>query len=93
MRTRARVDANHGEIVAALRKVGCRVLDLSRVGQGCPDLLVSLPSRRCLPALVLMEIKTAKGRVTQDQIKFEAAGWPVFMVRSVEEALACVGLK
>jgi len=33
MRAR-RVDQNHAEVVAALRKIGCEVMDLSRVGQG-----------------------------------------------------------
>lgn len=33
-------DANHGEIVAALRAVGCTIVDLAAVGGGVPDLLV-----------------------------------------------------
>lgn len=41
MRLKAKVDANHGEIVRAFRAAGFRVLDLSRVGKGCPDLLIS----------------------------------------------------
>lgn len=36
----AKVDANHGEIVTALRKVGASVQSLAAVGSGCPDLLV-----------------------------------------------------
>jgi hypothetical protein len=58
-----RVDSNHGEIVAALRKGGATVQSLAAIGQGCPDLLVGFrgvnylfevkdgaksPSRRCL---------------------------------------------
>ena len=39
-RRAARVDANHAEIVKGLRQSGCTVLDLSRVGMGCPDILV-----------------------------------------------------
>lgn len=39
MRAR-RVDANQAEIVAALREVGCTVLDMSRLGGGAPDLAV-----------------------------------------------------
>jgi hypothetical protein len=53
MRRAARVDANHAEIVAAFRKCGCQVLDLSRVGGGCPDLLV----RTNFGALILIEVK------------------------------------
>lgn len=93
MRKRARVDGNQGVIVQALRRAGCNVFDLSRVGDGCPDLLVSCGRRRGLPDLILMEVKTAKGRLTSHQQEFEAQGWPVFIVRSVDEALAVVGVK
>ena len=40
MRRAARVDSNMRIIVSAFRALGCSVLDLSRVGQGCGDLLV-----------------------------------------------------
>lgn len=36
-----RTDHNQTEIVAALRRCGCKVQDLHVVGDGCPDLLVS----------------------------------------------------
>ncbi len=93
MRLRGRTDANQSAIVSALRKVGCRVVDMSPLGGGVPDLLVSLPRRKALPDLVLMEVKTARGRLTRDQQTFEAAGWPVFVVRSVAEALRIVGVQ
>ena len=35
-----RLDANHAEIKAAFDKLGCSVVDLSRMGEGCPDLAV-----------------------------------------------------
>lgn len=53
MRFAGRRDRNHGAIVAALRTVGCTVLDLGNVGQGCPDLLVATPRGRTL----LIEVK------------------------------------
>jgi hypothetical protein len=37
----ARTDANQAEIVAALRQIGVEVTDLSAVGGGVPDLLLS----------------------------------------------------
>lgn len=37
-----RVDANQASLVALLRKIGFRVLILSSVGDGVPDLLVGL---------------------------------------------------
>lgn len=40
MRRAGKVDANQGEIVAALRELGISVQILSAVGEGCPDILV-----------------------------------------------------
>lgn len=85
--TPRRTDANQAEIVAALRKVGCSVLDLSHVGRGCPDILVA-PTRT---HMFLMEIKTAKGKLNRRQQEW-IANFPckVHVVRSVEEALEAV---
>lgn len=58
------------------------------MGNGCPDLLVGLGRR-----LVLLEVKTAKGKLTPDQELFDAVGWPVRVVRTVDEALQAVGIK
>lgn len=87
-----RKDANHGEIVKALERVGCRVVDLSRLGGGVPDLLVSYRNGKRRET-VLVEIKTKDGKVNARQQAFEADGWEVFVVRSIEDALAVVGLK
>lgn len=87
--TPRRTDANQAEIVAALRKVGCYVMDLSHVGRGCPDLLVSDRQK----ILHVMEIKTAKGKLNKRQQEWHAQ-WqgPCHVVRSVAEALAAVGI-
>lgn len=86
----ARVDAPHAEIVKALRQCGCQVLDLSRVGSGCPDLLVRLP-RKGISDLWLMEVKTGRGKLNEDQRRFHAL-WPeTIIVRSVDDALKVVG--
>jgi len=87
-----RVDANQAEIVAALRKAGCRVLDLHEVGKGCPDLLVL-----CRGALFLLEVKTKKGRLTSAEVKFitewrEEARGPIYVVRDVSAAFRAVGI-
>jgi hypothetical protein len=94
VRRAARVDANHGAIVSALRKVGCSVLDLSRLAHGTPDVLIYSP-RMC--AYVLVEIKDgakapSKRKLTEAQIKFHNE-WrgPVVVVESVDEALALFG--
>lgn len=81
MRRAARVDANHAEIVSALRKCGFQVLDLSRVGGGCPDLLVCRAGK-----IRLVEVKAPKGRMTPEQLAFVAL-WPVCVVRSVSDVV------
>ena len=83
MRRRARVDACHAEIVEALRRVGCGVLDMSQLGHGRPDLLVWSGTR-----YHLLELKAAKGSLTPDQTQW-LQWWngPVSIVRSVDEAL------
>lgn len=97
MRRAARTDANHAEIVDALRAAGCWVLDLSAVGKGCPDLLVHGPVHPW--SLVLVEIKDGKKSasrrvLTPAQIKFHAGcNAPRVVAKNVDEALAAVGVK
>lgn len=85
MRRAARTDTNHAEIVQALRQVGAEVLDLSRMGNGCPDLLVNFRG-----LMSLMEIKAETGEMTDDQLEFSLR-WPFDVVRSVDEALRAIG--
>ena len=87
MRRNARVDANHGVIVAALRQVGASVQDLAKVGKGCPDILVGYRGQN-----YLMEIKTNKGKATLPQIAWHTF-WQgqVVVVRDVDEALHVIG--
>jgi hypothetical protein len=66
------------------------VLDLAKVGGGCPDLLVAHPKAF---ANVMLEVKTAKGKLNIGQIEWHRR-WcgPVFVVRTLEDALRAVGL-
>lgn len=91
LRRAAKRDANHAEIVKALRAIGVKVLDLGAVGNGCPDLLVG-----CQGRLTLLEIKDGNKppsarSLTDDQRVFHrewlADGLPVFTVESVESAI------
>jgi len=84
MRRAAKIDANQTEIVEAFRRLGCSVLDLSRVGQGCPDLLICGPV-----GTMLVEVKTAKGRATRDQVTFWRQ-WKgqIAVVRSVDDVMS-----
>lgn len=85
---RKRRDANHGEIVDALRKAGYAVLDLSQVGGSCPDLLVAKHGIQ-----VLMECKSVGEYLTDEQREF-AKQWPapVALARTAEEAITAMKL-
>ena len=92
MRRSARVDNNHAEIVRVLRRAQCRVLDLSRVGFGCPDLLVYSPY---VDRLLLVEVKDgskppSKQALTTAQRAFHSV-WHVSIVTCPETALGVVG--
>ena len=77
-----RTDANHKEIMKAFRSAGATVLDLSRVGMGCPDLLISHQGSQAL-----VEVKVPGGKFTSQQELFMTC-WqaPVHMVENVQEA-------
>jgi Holliday junction resolvase len=88
--TYARVDTNHREIVAALRKAGATVLSLAAMKHGCPDILVGFGNET-----MLMEIKKdSKAKFTPDQLKFmsEWKGGPISRVDSVDAAIRALGI-
>lgn len=94
MRRAAKVDDNQASIVAALRTVGCSVLPLHAVGQGCPDLLVARAGD-----MVLIEVKDgakppSARKLTPDQVEFHAS-WRgrIVVVTSIREALEAVGIE
>jgi hypothetical protein len=82
----AKTDANQSAIVRRLRELGCSVTDLSRVGQGCPDILVGLWS-----VTIPVEIKSETGKLTDDQKKW-ADSWhgSFVVVRSEDDADALI---
>ena len=88
MRRAAKVDLNHRVIVEALRRVGASVIDLSAVGDGCPDLLVGYRGHTWL-----IEVKSAKGSLTPAQKVTHAEwnGFPIAVVKTVEEAWLLIG--
>ena len=84
-----RIDANQAQIMRDLRKAGLSVIDLSAVGGGVPDLLVSSRTE-----MWLMELKTATGRLNQKQLNWwdKWQGKPVHSVRTSEDALKIAGV-
>lgn len=98
MRTRAKVDSNQKEVVAALRSAGCSILHTHQLGHGAPDIIAG--KLRTCPACghtepynYLMELKSSpKERLTVAEATF-AESWrgQVETVSSVEAALRLVG--
>lgn len=89
MRRASKVDTNQGEIVRALRAVGCSVLSLAPLGKGAPDLLVGRNR-----STWLLELKTGRAKVNDAQAFFRESwkGCSVHVVRTADEALAAIGV-
>lgn len=88
---RCKVDANHGEIVAALRKNGMVTFSTAALGRGFPDLVVGF-----MGINILLEVKdgtksASERKLTEDEAKFinDWAG-QVAVVTSAEEAVETV---
>lgn len=84
-------DANHREIVAAFRKLGAGVVDLSPLGYGVPDLLVG--TRRLNYLVEIKNPGTSYGRRGGNPLQIAwANGWPspVYVVEDTDDVLALV---
>ena len=92
MRRAARVDANHDQIVSALRAAGAVVQSLAAIGKGCPDILCAFRGN-----LFLLELKDGSKppsgqKLTEAQVKWHQAwGALVEVVNSPEQALRAIG--
>lgn len=93
-RYRAKIDGNHTDIVTALRSVGAGVQSLAGVGDGCPDLLVAFRG-----AWHVLEVKDGSKPPSKRTLTPAEEMWlmrfdelaPVFVVKSVDEALEVIG--
>jgi Holliday junction resolvase len=90
----AKIDANHEQVVSALRAAGATVQSLAGVGKGVPDLLVGFQGKT-----LLMEVKDGRKtpsarRLTEDQLKWHGAwnGGPLAVVDGVDAALRMLGV-
>lgn len=86
-RRNPRRDSNEAAIIGALEQIGATVQPISATGT--PDLLVGYQERN-----YLIEIKTTKGKLTDDQTTWHAA-WngQKAIARTIEEAFAIIGVK
>lgn len=93
VRRAAKVDGNQADIVRALLELGFGILNLSRVGDGCPDLLVCHRHQETgVEMNVLVEVKTARGKLRPGQEEFiETWRGPVVVARSLSDVLRAFG--
>jgi hypothetical protein len=70
MRRAARVDGNHGEIIDTLRKAGCTVLDMSRLGNGAPDIALGYGGLTMMAEIKDGSKSPSKRRLTPDEQKW-----------------------
>lgn len=86
LRTAAKVDQNHAEIMEALRKAGIAAKSTAAMGKGFPDIIAATRE-----TTVLLEVKSGGEKPNTAQIEFMAS-WPgrVYVVRSGEEAVDVV---
>jgi rhamnose utilization protein RhaD (predicted bifunctional aldolase and dehydrogenase) len=83
-----RVDANQNQIIHTFIALGASVLNLSRVGEGCPDILIGYKKHS-----VLCEIKAnEKSIYTEPQVKFMQnwRGGPISRIDSVDAAIRLI---
>lgn len=87
-----RTDNNQRAIVAKFRKLGARVLILSQVGHGCPDIVIGVYRKNMPPCCAFVEIKNgskpiSQQKLTPDEQKFHNE-WEgmVYIINSEEEA-------
>lgn len=90
MRRAAKVDRNHSEVVAAFRKFGCSVLDISQL-KNCGDLVVAKNHKT-----VIVEVKDwmqppSKRGLTAGEQKF-MDGWNgiYLKVETLEDVISVV---
>jgi len=92
MRRRARVDANHKAVTAALRDCGWHVHDTSRLGGGFPDMVIAKAGR-----LLMVEVKDGTKPPSAQALTeaeedvrwhFYRKGVHVQVVTSIEQAVA-----
>lgn len=92
-----RKDGNHHAIVRAFKQAGASVLDLSGVGDGCPDLLIGIAGVDLLVEIKLPIGKrggTAHSDLNQIQRAFHSSwrGRSPVVVRRVEDVEPLVDL-
>lgn len=88
MRRRARVDANHGEVLAAFRRLGFSVADTSRLGEGFPDCVIAKHMRTALVEIKDGSNPPSARRLTKPEVDFKAVWLGTYLiVESLDDVL------
>lgn len=90
----AKIDGNHAEIRNVLRDIGARVIDLSAVGSGCPDLAVLYRGRTTWIEVKDGSLSPSRRKLTPDQVRWHqtahARGVKVRVVTCTDDAIRAV---
>ncbi len=90
----AKKDANHNEVVNALKEAGASVIDMSHVGRGFPDLIVGFNSETLLVEIKNPKTSYGKKGLNKNQLKWREQwiGGTYCIVDSPEAALRMIGV-
>lgn len=92
-----RVDANHWEIFNTLKRLGWCVISTAELGGGFPDLVAAKDG-----VIKLIEVKDGRKRPSAQKLTacealyhrdMAAAGCPIVIVRSVDDAINLQAIK
>jgi len=87
----ARTDSNQSSLVRQINSIpGCKVIDLSGVAGGCPDILIQHYTVGVYK-FYLVEIKTAKGRLNKKQKVFHVEHH-CHVAKTLDDILHILGL-
>ena len=93
MRRAAKIDANHVQIVSALRAAGATVQSLAECGRGVPDILAGYKGQTFLIEVKNGQLAPSARELTKAQIEWHVnwRGGACVVVNSPDEALAAIG--
>jgi Holliday junction resolvase len=89
MRTRARKDDNHTDIVATFRACHASVLDTARLGSGAPDLVIAYNGKMACVEVKDGKKSPSKRKTMLNQLEF-ASTWrgKYVIIESVDDVIA-----
>lgn len=91
MRRSPKLDANHNDIVKALRSAGASVLSLASIGLGAPDLAVGFRGHNYLLEVKNGSLPPSHRRLTTaESTFFQTWRGNVQLVSSIDEALIAI---